>query len=205
LAFTKLLTILSSQIGDKVSINELSNTIGISKETISNYLWYLEKTYIIKTCRPYYTNIRSELSKAPLYYFVDSGIRNYILHRFTNFNLIVEGGHMFENFIFNFLRHKYSKFNPEINYWRTKDGAEVDFILRLGREILPIEVKYRKLKRPTLGKSFCSFISKYAPKKGYLINLTQNTEITKDHTKIIFTNFPNFLIEEFIEKTDSAI
>jgi uncharacterized protein len=193
--FTKLVTVLASQIGNKVNVNELSNTLGLDNDTISNYLWYLEKTYILQICTPYYTNTRSELTKTPLYYFVDSGMRNYALHRFTNFDFTLEGGHMFENFIFNYLKNKYLAISPTINYWRTKDGAEIDFILRTGENVIPIEAKYRGLKKTTLGKSFYSFLSKYHPKKAYVLNLTLNAVFEKEGSEIIFKGFPDFLIE----------
>lgn len=197
-AFGKLLTILSNQIGDKVNINEISNTLGLDKETVSKYLWYLEKTFIVDPCLPFYTNIRSELIKMPVFYFVDNGMRNYALNRFNSFDLSLEGGHLFENFVFNYLSSKYYSSLPDINYWRTKDGAEVDFILRPGQVIVPVDVKYRKFKKTTLGKSFHSFISKYSPSFGYLLNLSLNEEIEAGKTHIVFRGFPEFLIEDFI-------
>lgn len=197
-SFTKLVTLLANQIGDKINANELSNTLGLDIKTINNYLWYLEKTYIIKIVRPYYTNSRKELTKTPLYYFIDLGLRNYALNRFTNFNLDLEGGHLFENFIFNYLNDKHHELDPKINYWRTKNGAEVDFIFRIGANILPIEIKYSSFSQPSVGKSMYNFISKYTPKKAYIINLTLNKTIKKNETEISFINFPQILNHNFL-------
>lgn len=47
-AFTNLLKIIASQIGNLVNITELSSTIGISSKTVEHYLWYLEETFILK-------------------------------------------------------------------------------------------------------------------------------------------------------------
>ena len=51
-AFTNLLKIIASQIGNLVNITELSSTIGISSKTVEHYLWYLEETFILKRLPP---------------------------------------------------------------------------------------------------------------------------------------------------------
>ena len=60
--------------------------------------------------------------------------------------------------------------NAKINYWRTKDGAEIDFITHLGSDIIPMEVKNTSLKAIELNQSIHNFITLYKPKKLYLIN-----------------------------------
>ena len=193
-AFSKLLTILSSQIGQGLNIEELSSTLNLDSDTIKNYLWYLEKTFIIHICRPYYTNPRSELSKTAMYYFFDLGMRNYAYNRFNNFDLTLDGGHIFENFIFNHLHDKYESFSPVINYWRTKDGAEVDFIFKLGTSIIPIEAKFRQFSKPKVGKSMYSFLSKYNINKAYIVNRTLMKKVSTDNAAILFTPYNNFLV-----------
>ncbi len=196
--FSKLVTLLASQIGNKINITELSNTLNIDAETVSKYLWYLEKTFILNPCRPFFTNTRSELTKSPVFYFTDLGLCNYSLHRFTNFNTLLQGGHLFENFVYNFLKDNFTDFNPNINYWRTKDGAEVDFVLRFGEILIPIEVKYSKFNLPKYGKSFINFLVKYKPKKGYIINLNLDHKVQKEGAEIKFLGISNLLTEKFI-------
>ncbi len=65
--FTNLVKIIASQIGELVNFTELSSTLGIAAKTIKNYLWYLEKTFILKRINPFFRNIRKEISKAPVY------------------------------------------------------------------------------------------------------------------------------------------
>jgi uncharacterized protein len=196
-SFSKLLMIIATQIGQGVNIDELSNTIGIDSETVKNYLWYLEKTFILRICRPYFTNQRSELSKTPVYYFEDIGMRNYVQNRFAHFDMTVNGGHLFENFIFNHLVNKYSAFSPSINYWRTKDGAEVDFIFKVGETLIPIEVKYKNLNKPLVGKSMYNFVEKYNPKKSYVVNLHFEGRVTLEEKNIDIIPYNKFLGEEF--------
>ena len=60
---TQLVKILSSQAGNLVNVSELSSTLGLSVQTINDYLWYLEKTFIIHKVTPYFKNIRKARSK----------------------------------------------------------------------------------------------------------------------------------------------
>lgn len=183
-AFANLLKIIASQIGSLVNITELSSTVGIASKTVERYLWYLEKTFIIKKVTPYYRNVRSEISKAPVYYFYDIGLRNFLLGLFGLPQIPQPlSGYLFENVIFNMLRGQVSFTPAQIHFWRTRDNAEVDFILSTGLVVVPIEVKYKILKL-TLPRSFRSFISKYQPKSGYLVHLGNNGVLKVGKTKI---------------------
>lgn len=193
-AFTYLVRLISSQVGNLINISELSSTLGISTKTVKQYLWYLEKTFIVNKVSPYYKNIRKELSKSPVYYFVDFGLRNYAsgeLASMTDSSLGL--GFIFQNFAFNVLREKV--FLPAFNlhFWRTKDGAEVDFVMEKGIEIIPFEVKYKDFKKPELDRSFKSFLSKYNPKRAYIVNLKLNQEVTVGKTRVAFIPYHKLL------------
>ncbi len=189
-AFTNLLKVIASQIGSLVNVTELSRTIGISDKTIQHYLWYLEETFIIKKVTPYYRNVRSEITKTPLYYFYDTGVRNYLLGLFGVPTIPPAlGGHLFENVIFNMLRHHIHFASTRIHFWRTTDNAEVDFVINAGLEVIPIEAKYTKLQAALTTRSFKSFLDKYKPKRGYIIHLGKKLEDTFQNTKISFLPF----------------
>ena len=165
-AFTNLIKILASQMGGLVNVSELSSTVGVAMQTIQNYLWYLEKTYIVKRVTPYFRNVRKEITKAPLYYFYDNGLRNYILGLFGVPIITLLSGHLFENFIFNRLRELITYSSTTLHFWRTRDNAEVDFVVQTGTQLIPVEVKYTKLKKPEISRSMRSFLNEYKPKKG---------------------------------------
>lgn len=184
-AFLKLASILSSQIGQLVNHAELSRTIGLDFETIKKYLWYLEKTFIVKKVTPFYSNVRKELSKTPVYYFTDLGLRNFALNQWLSGSKTLPDGFLFQNFIFLILKQSKKFSGSKINYWRTKDGAEVDFIINTGVETIPMEAKRSGIKKVTLSRSLKNFIIKYQPKEVYLINKTLNKEIKMQNTKII--------------------
>jgi len=134
--FNKLVETLASQSGQQLNIAELSNTCRLSRPTLENYLFILENTYIIKLLRPYYKNIRSELFKSPKIYFYDTGIMQILWLKQMQKEIL---GSVLETAIFSELV-KTNSVN-DIFYWRTADGKEIDFILKVKEKILPIEVK----------------------------------------------------------------
>ncbi|MDO8529566.1 MAG: ATP-binding protein [bacterium] len=187
--FTKLLKIAASQIGNLVNVSELSSVLGISKATVKNYLWYLEKTYILKKVSPYFKNARKEITKAPVYYFYDLGLRNFATGEFGRINLESGDGFLFENFVFGALWEKTKNTSDAINFWRTKDNAEVDFILNRGERAIPIEIKKQTLTKPEIKRSLRSFIAKYQPAEAYVINLSLRDVVRLEKTRVIFIPF----------------
>lgn len=188
-SFTNLVKILASQIGGLINITELSSTIGIADKTVKNYLWYLEKTFITNKITPYFRNIRKEITKAPVYYFYDTGLRNYILGLFGVFSSTVSNGHLFENFVFNHIREGIHFASSKIHFWRTRDGAEVDFVIETGVNLIPVEVKYTKLIKPQISRSYRSFLAKYSPKNAYIIHLGGRMETIIGKTRVKFIPF----------------
>jgi predicted AAA+ superfamily ATPase len=134
--FNKLLEALASQSGQQINITELSNTTRIAKQTIEKYLFIMENTYIVKLVRPFSRNIRSELFKLPKIYFYDTGLMQMLWLKGLQKEII---GNVYETGIFAELVKKYTK--DVIFYWRTKDKKEIDFILRIKKQLLPIEAK----------------------------------------------------------------
>jgi uncharacterized protein len=124
--FYDLLKLLASQAGELLNVNELSNTLNISRDAIKHYLYIMEKSFIINPLRPFHNNIRIELTKMPKIYFLDTGYRNSILNIFNNLESRIDKGQSFENMFFIEL---YRKNINDINFWRTKDQNEVDFVV----------------------------------------------------------------------------
>jgi len=124
--FFKLFKILSSQIGNLVNLSELAHTLGVSKTAIDNYLYIMQKSFHIALVKPFYRNIRKELTKMPKVYFFDTGLRNFFASNFKSFVIRDDKGALLENMVFRQLIEKYPV--DEIRFWRTSQGQEIDFI-----------------------------------------------------------------------------
>ena len=122
----KLVRILAAQTGKLVNTQTLANTLNVSHDAIENYLYILQKAFIVQLVRPFHRNIKKEITKMPKLYFLDNGFRNTILQTYTPIADQVDSGHSFENLFFQLLLDKpYQK----INFWRTQSKKEIDFIL----------------------------------------------------------------------------
>ena len=190
--FKHLVKLMASQVGNLVNFSEISSTLSVSSKTIKDYLWYLQKTFILKKVTPYFRNLRKEITKSPVFYFYDIGFRNYAINEFGNVSELSKGM-IFENFVFNILKEKINYTPAKIHFWRTKDGAEVDFVIDLTKEVLPVEVKYREYKKAEITKSLNSFITEYQPKKILVVNLNLKKQIVVKKTKVHFIPFYELL------------
>ncbi len=185
-AFTKLLSLLSAQSGSIVNHSELANKLGLSLPTVTNYLWYAEKTFVIHKLLPFFRNRRKEITKAPIYYFTDPGLGNYINGRFGALKNADDFGFPFQAVVLNMVRDVIRHSGAKINFWRTKDGAEVDLIIDYTHKQIPLEVKYRKMTKPEVSRSFLSFLIDYQPEVAIIVNLTLEETKKIDKTTVHF-------------------
>ena len=187
-AFELLLKLLASQVGKILSFVHLSKEASISFQTLKKYLWYAEKTFVIRFIQPYVQNGHKELVKSPVAYFSDLGLRNFTLGIFGNVPE-QEYGFLFQNFVMNILVERYQWKNSQVKFWRTTNGREVDFIIDSGKNIIPVEVKYTALQSPEIEKSLRVFLEVYTPAEAVVVNLTLDTERIFGTTKVHFIPF----------------
>lgn len=142
----KLLSLLAYQAGSEVSVNELSNNLGISRITINRYLDLLERTFVIFRLPAFGNNPRKEIIKSQKIYFWDTGVRNALINEF---NLDVNRsdiGSLWENWIVSeFAKKIFLEGNiKKMYFWRTKIGSEVDLIIKDGNGVVSaFEIKWR--------------------------------------------------------------
>jgi len=183
--FKTLLSLLASQIGNLINYNNLAKDTQTYFKEIKRYLSILEETYIISLLKPFFTNKISELKKNPKVYFIDMGLRNYILGNFQGLLFRPDLGQIVENLIFSQLRFNQKDYYS-LKYWRTLGKAEVDFILERKREIIPVEVKYSSFNFPKISKGFRSFVSAYTPKSAVILTKNFWGELKINSTLIKF-------------------
>ena len=140
IAFYNLFHLLASQTGNLLNANELSSTLRIRSETIANYVYVLQKCFHITLVKPFYQNLRKELTKMPKVYLHDNGMRNSLLNNFQPINERIDKGMLWENTAFSLLCEKHNI--DEIFFWRTADGNEVDFVLPKIENPQAIECKF---------------------------------------------------------------
>jgi predicted AAA+ superfamily ATPase len=127
----RLVTLLAYQIGNLVNLNELATQLGISRNTVDQYITILEKYFLVFRLPAFSRNLRSELSSKFKVYFWDTGIRNAVINRFFQIDTRDDKGAIFENLVIASIlkRNLYAQrpFNPY--FWRTYLGYEIDLVL----------------------------------------------------------------------------
>jgi hypothetical protein len=96
-----------------------------------------------------------------------------------------DAGAMIENAVFIRLHEVCGGFH-KINFWRTKAGAEVDFIIPIKGKVLPIEVKYSSYKAVKISRSLSSFIDTFKPEQAVVLTKDYWGSMKREKTKILF-------------------
>jgi uncharacterized protein len=173
----QLLKALALQVSSEVSVNELSNLLGVSRPAIETYLDILEKNYIIFRLESFSGNLRNEIKKSRKYYFYDNGIMNAVT---GNLNIIQnrsDAGALWENFCIS-ERKKFNEYHQRLAnmyFWRTFDKAEIDLVEEQSGVLTPFEFKWNERKTSRLPASFA---------KAYEVNEFMVISPTKLHLLI---------------------
>lgn len=137
----QLVQILSSCIGSSTNPKRISNTfksvenIGISHNTVKEYIDYLQDAFLIEEALRYNIKGRKYIGAESKYYFADMGLRSAIL----NFRQLEEN-HIMENVIYNELRMRGFLVDVGmVEAWKqNKEGQsarsnlEIDFVANKG-------------------------------------------------------------------------
>lgn len=189
LVLEKIMSLIAHSSGQLLNYQTLANDCHVSVSMIRNYLSVLEKTYVLQTLFPFTGNKRTEITSNPKCYFLDNGFRNQALGNFSLLLNRTDKGLLVESAVFQELvKYKAQHFlDIKLYFWRTKGGAEVDFIFYKNQECFyPIEVKYQNLKQPKISRSFRSFVDAYQPKKGFIVTQEFSDTIQLENTEVFF-------------------
>lgn len=176
-AFRKLLEMSASQIGNLVNYSNFAEVLGVSVNTVSQYLNILEESHILRLLPPFVGGKRAEITSRPKLYFLDNGLRNFLFGGFQPIQSRADIGALMENLVFTELCKNTHPILDSLHFWRSSSQAEVDFILKRGSACIAIEAKAASLNRPKISRSLRSFMKAYGPKQVLVVNTgLQQTE-----------------------------
>lgn len=141
--FFKLLKIIASQIGNLINATELASTLDISRTTIEDHLFLMQKSFHVGLVKPFYKNLRKEITKMPKAYFMDLGLRNFLLKDFKPFVGRADNGQILENAVYKELLQSYE--GEDIKFWRTVQKQEIDFVAG-GKSAYEVKVNSKSFK-----------------------------------------------------------
>jgi predicted AAA+ superfamily ATPase len=163
-----LLTLLSFQIGNPVSFNELATQLSINVRTVARYIDLLEKSFILFRLSAYSRNLRNEIKAKNKYYFYDTGIRNALITQFNDLNLRNDIGQLWENFLMieRLKKKEYNNLYGNNYFWKSYNGNEIDLVEEKDGRIYGFEFKWNKIQ----AKIPKEFLTKYPNSEFSTIN-----------------------------------
>lgn len=158
----KLVRALALQVGSEVSYNELSNLLGVDKETVESYIGLLEKCFVVFRLDSFSRNLRNEIKKGKKVYFYDNGIRNAVISNYAPLELRTDVGALWENLMVSerIKRNMYSGSFAQLYFWRTHDQKEIDLIEEEDGMIRAFEFKWNPRAKSRVPEQF---IKSYSP------------------------------------------
>lgn len=150
--FDRFIRLCAGRVSGEFNASSLSNEVGVSSTTVSEWLSILNASFITYTLQPYYANIGKRLTKVPKLYFYDTGLMVYLLGIMTPEQLDTHPlrGAVFENMIVSeMMKTAYnSSRKPALYFYREQSGKEVDLLQESPQGIDLFEIKssqtYRK-------------------------------------------------------------
>ncbi len=172
-----LLNILMEGPGQLLEISELAGELNVSRQTLSNYLTYLEQSFLIQKLYNYSADRRRMERKLKKYYptivSVDLLFKDDDLSR----------SKIFEWTVINQLKPKF--------FWRDPYKNEVDAVL-IDRKPIPVEIKYGKIDVSGLQ----SFMKKFEIDKGYVVSIDREETRKVDGKTVSVVPVYKFLLEQ---------
>jgi len=190
-AFSRFFDAMGYSHGELTNYSNIARECGVDSKTVKEYYQILVDTLLGTMVEPFKKKKnRQTISKASKFYLFDVGIAGVITHREIHEEKGELFGKAFEHFILmEMVAHSsYSELEYEIDFWRTKSGMEVDFILGKGEVAVEIKGSSRVDNRDL--KSLSAFIEEYSPRKGFVVC---NEKAKRVHGNVIVIPWRMFL------------
>jgi predicted AAA+ superfamily ATPase len=188
--YGRFLELAAVESGKAINLTKLSQESAIALSTLRGFYSVLEDTLLGFSLQPFSRSPRSRLLTTPRFYFFDVGVRNVLARLPLEKGILAtQGGQLFEHWVACELAARIAYLGRQwrLSFWRTVDGAEVDFIVETPREVIPIEVKYTQNPRPADASGLERFIVRHATlcRRGFVICRTEREQQLSAHVRAI--------------------
>jgi predicted AAA+ superfamily ATPase len=158
--FRRLMRASCLRLGQLVNQTELGRDVALPQATVHRWLNLLETSYLLVRLPAYAVNRTKRLIKSPKLYWGDTGVALFVAGGPE------PGGAHLENVVLNdLLAWRDAQIErPELGYWRTASGEEVDFVVEAEGRLLPIEIKAAARPRLSDAAHLRSFRAEYGRK-----------------------------------------
>ncbi len=168
--------ILCLRTGSILSYSEVAKEVQVAVNTIKRYVYILNVTFNCFLLQPFYKHAGKRLVKSPKIYFTDTGLCRSVAGEEG-----ISKGKIYETWVFTELL-KWKELQtpePEIYYYRTASGVEVDFIIRHNKFLLPVEAKAGRVVDHRDAKHIEKFMNDYRPNAPVGLIIYSGSEIVE--------------------------
>ena len=190
-AFSRFFDAMAYSHGELTNYSNIARECGVDSKTVKEYYQILVDTLMGTMLAPFKRRQeRQVISRAAKFYLFDVGVAGAITKRHLEEERGEHFGKAFEHFIFMELSaHKsYNELDYEINFWRTKSGLEVDFVLGTGEVAIEVKGTDRVDKRDL--RSLKAFAEEYSPRQALVVC---NEKAERIHDKVRILPWRKFL------------
>lgn len=187
--FRRLMRLAAHRIGQMLNQSELARDAALAQATAHRYLNLLETSYQIVRVPAFAGSKTKRLVKTPKLYWTDTGLAAHLTGVATGKPEpeAFENGALLENLVLmQILAWRETVIpRPEVHYWRTAGGLEVDFVVEHGRRLLPIEVKSSRRLRPNDAKGLAAFLDEHRKAAPFGLVVYDGKEVTRLAERIV--------------------
>jgi predicted AAA+ superfamily ATPase len=169
-AFSRFFDAFGYSHGQMTNYANIARECGVDSKTVKEYYQILVDTLLAVRVEPFKKRqSRQVITKAAKYYMFDVGVAGYLTKRHIMEQKGDEFGKAFEHFmLMEIVAHRsYSGNDFVINFWRTKSGLEVDFVLGKGEVALEIKGTAHVDKEDMNGLN--AFSQEYSPRRNIVV------------------------------------
>lgn len=159
--FQRFIKLCASRVGQLFNASNISHDLGVSANTVQQWLSILEASFVVYRLQPYFENFGKRMIKSSKLYFTDVGLATYCLDIHQKEQLARDPlrGNLVENFVISeFIKHRTNRGLESNSYfYRDSNDHEVDLLIKSANEFIPIEIKSSKTFHPEFLKGLQYF------------------------------------------------
>jgi len=203
-AFEAFVALCATRHGQQLNMASLSREAGISQPTVKTWLGALEAAYLVHLLPPYFESFGKRVVKSPKLYLADSGIACTLTRQPSAEAALAGamGGALFEGWVVSEAVKAFTHHGrrPELYFWRSHDGLEVDLLIRIADRLVPVEIKLTATPTPRHVQPlerFKHLAGPTATPQGLLVcRASQPRPLPHGHLALPWHEFPNWLQEK---------
>lgn len=177
-ALKQILKVVAAAPGIMTDYSALATDLGISRKTLSKYIFYLERGFLIQKCYNFSRNRLTSEKKMKRLYLSSTTLLFHLCE-------VPDFGRAVENLVINSSKAQF--------FWR-RGTSEVDCVLIMDGSIVPLESKYKNSIQKKEIKGLIKFLKEFSIEKGYVVTKETEEEVRINGNHVIFVPLWKWLL-----------